>query len=122
MPYTRVIPRDLFNEAKLLKCLGHLALTLHDYEGRWPLTLNHEDPESGFVIDQDENTGNLYCLNLELTHGEDRTIGLSSVYNSKSPYPLIFSVDDDGDYVFDDNGNFSAEFLAVISAIPVPAD
>ncbi len=28
--YTRVIPRDLFNEAKLLKCIGRLVLLIHD--------------------------------------------------------------------------------------------
>ena len=30
MTYRRVLPRDLFNEAKLLKCLGQLALIIHD--------------------------------------------------------------------------------------------
>ena len=30
MSYARVIPRDLFNEANLLKCLGKVALILMD--------------------------------------------------------------------------------------------
>lgn len=30
MNYTRVLPRDLFNEAKLLKELGFLSLAVHD--------------------------------------------------------------------------------------------
>ena len=30
--YERVIPRDLFNEAKLLKCVGLLVLKIHDGE------------------------------------------------------------------------------------------
>lgn len=28
--YFRVLPRDLFNEAKLLKCVGRLCLLIHD--------------------------------------------------------------------------------------------
>ena len=28
--YTRVLPRDLFNEAKLMKCMGLLTLLIHD--------------------------------------------------------------------------------------------
>lgn len=30
MSYFRVIPRDLFNEASLLKCYGRLAILLDD--------------------------------------------------------------------------------------------
>lgn len=30
MTYQREIPRDLFNEANLLKCLGQISLIAHD--------------------------------------------------------------------------------------------
>ena len=30
MSYTRETPRDLFNESKLLKCLGQLSLIIHN--------------------------------------------------------------------------------------------
>jgi hypothetical protein len=36
MGYTRVIPRDLFNEANLLKCIGGLYIALEHVESRAP--------------------------------------------------------------------------------------
>lgn len=39
--YRRVLPRDLFNEAKLLKCLGQLSLMIHD--GKCELRVEHSD-------------------------------------------------------------------------------
>lgn len=118
MSYERVIPRDLFNESKLLKCLGQLALLLHIYEGRWPVSLHHEDPESGFRIEQDQLTGELECTNLVLTldiSGEIITLG--STYNSKEPYPLNFLSEDEqtSGEVFNDDGSFADEFLKFIS-------
>lgn len=118
MSYERVIPRDLFNEAKLLKCLGQLALLLHNYEGRWPVSLHHESPEEGFQIELNQLTGELECTNVVLTmdvSGEIITLG--STYNSKEPYPLNFLSEDEetsGD-VFNDDGTFSADFLKFIS-------
>ena len=116
MAYSRVIPRDLFNESKLLKCLGGLALLLHDHEGRGPLSLEHEDPETGFVIEQDEASGDLYCTNLTLyLHGE-QAIAIWLNYNSKQPYPLY--CDGAGNYyaILDDSGEFSPGFLDYVAA------
>lgn len=114
MSYSRVIPRDLFNESKLLKCLGQVALILHDYEGRYPVALDHTDEDQGFVIDQNESTGDLYCTNLRLIRHNGEEITLSSQYNSKSTYPLWFEANDGQDCgeVFDDNGQFTREFVA----------
>ncbi len=116
MSYQRVIPRDLFNESKLLKCLGQLSLLLHDeVDIRWPLRLLHE-PSDGFFIDQRPSDGALYCSNLILfLEYEDRDteiIDLVSLYNNKDPYPLMF--DDGGgneERVFDDEGQLSYEFV-----------
>ena len=54
MTYARVCPRDLFNEASLLKCLGHL----------WPVCeripgVGWVEPQIGepFVIEQYECDG-----------------------------------------------------------------
>jgi hypothetical protein len=118
MPYRRVIPRDLFNEAKLLKCLGRLALIVHDGDGHWPLTLTHEDPKAGFVIDQDPASGDLYCMNLRLylkNPESRREVRLASPYNSKDDWPLHFTIgENDEANVFDDEGNFSAALLEAI--------
>lgn len=119
MSYERVIPRDLFNESKLLKCLGQLALLLHNYETRWPLRLEHEDSnESGFRIDLEPQRGELCCTNLVLTHTlTEKQIYLGSGYNSKEPYPLWFVSEDETNEgpVFNDDGSFADEFLKFIS-------
>lgn len=117
--YLRVIPRDLFNESKLLKCLGKLALSIH--EGCIPdLTLEHCTEESeGFVIDQNPSDGTLFCANLELTY-KGNVIHVATKYNCKDNYPLIFEMEINGDYfdgyVFDDNGKFTKEFQDMLKA------
>jgi hypothetical protein len=111
MSYQRVIPRDLFNEAKLLKCLGQLSLILHDGVGvRWPLELTQLD-EHSFDIDQRDSDGGLVCNSLRLTlKGE--TVTLYTAYNSKGSYPLIFEDDATGETgsVFTDDGKLDTEF------------
>lgn len=112
MSYQRVIPRDLFNEAKLLKCLGQLALVIHERQAD-PLTLEHDDTEApGFNVEQDLNDGALYCSNLGL-FSRGRLIGLRSKYNSKDAFPLWFILDDEEGRVFDDAGNMTEKFRAV---------
>lgn len=64
--YQRVLPRDLFNEAKLLKCLGQLSLLV--YEGRLPLLLQHDTEFSqGFLVAQDRSSGDIFVSNLTVT-------------------------------------------------------
>lgn len=119
MSYQRVIPRDLFNEAKLLKCLGQLSLIIHDGVGvPKGLALEHENPEEGFQIHQDESTGALYCGNLECFYA-GRLIGLRSPYNSKEAFPLRFVLDDEEDSVFTETGALSPEFLNLLSIVSV---
>ncbi len=119
--YQRVIPRDLFNEAKLLKSMGQLALLIHDgMGGKWGLHIEHitdEREEAGFVIEQNENTGGLYVNNLCLQVGEGGDeITLESAYNSKLAYPLIVCDQDTVCNVFNDNGAFSDEFVAYLDS------
>lgn len=117
MSYNRVIPRDLFNEAKLLKCLGQLSLLIHDGV-RVPsgLTLGMIDEALGFEVEQDGQTGELYSANLEC-FCDGRLVTLRSAYNSKAPFPLYFTCEDTSGDVFNDNGTFSDEFREALSAI-----
>ena len=92
MSYTRVLPRDLFNEAKLLKCVGQLALLIYDGLP-WPIGLLHRTPPKGFVVHRYEGDGGLYVGNLDLVArvGAGRyRIALKSGLNSRGPYPLVF--------------------------------
>ena len=116
--YKRVIPRDLFNESKLLKCLGQLALIIHDGVAiRWPLAIIHDEQEAGFSIEQDPSSGDLFCANLHLEF-EDREITVKSSLNSKEPFPLIFeSWDGSEGNVFAKDGTFSEEFMDWLDSI-----
>lgn len=120
MSYNRVIPRDLFNEAKLLKCLGQLSLIIHDEVGvPRGLKLEHYDSEhAGFQIEQQEQDGALYCANLECLY-RGRVVGLRSPYNSKDAYPLQYIVGDDEDTgrVFTHDGALTAEFISAIKSL-----
>jgi hypothetical protein len=110
MPYQRVIPRDLFNEAKLLKCLGQLSLLIHDGKAG-ALVMDHDKPERGFVIDQDPSCGAIYCTNLRVSL-KGRRIRVKSSLNSRDAYPLVFEYDEnktEGE-VFNNDGTLATEF------------
>lgn len=124
MSYQRVIPRDLFNEAKLLKCLGQLALHIHegrDGSGyRIPRSLvmeyspehDMEGNEVGFSIHQNPDCGSIYSNTVYLLYnGMD--VELSSPLNSRETYPLCFSCEEVNcvGRVFDESGNFSDDFV-----------
>ena len=119
MSYKRVIPRDLFNEANLLKCYGQLWLKL---EGRLGDTLTLDfDPYYGegkpFDIEQRHEDGATYLHNVVLL-AHDRRIALWRPLNSRDPWPLwaLHPDDVDGDEVevFTEDGELTADFLAII--------
>lgn len=115
MAYQRVIPRDLFNEAKLLKCLGQLWLDLERLPPGVATLDHHYDIDPGFLIDQHGASGALYCDNVLLyarRGGEAEHVALCSPYNSKAPYPLQYFDTDDQCWmdVFKDDGEFTDLF------------
>ena len=122
MTHFRVIPRDLFNEAKLLKSLGQLCLKIH--EGRAdPLTVEHEDPEAGFTVALCPISGTLFVRDLWFACN-GLPVDFCSSYNDRDPYPLwaefpppdpttAIPENKRGPFrVFDDSGEFSEEFRA----------
>lgn len=118
MSYTRVLPRDLFNEAKLLKCLGKLSLAIHDGMAPYQFELEHDDCDgvAGFAIEQRTDDGGLYCTNLRLTLN-GLTVALYTHYNSKDNYPLYYEWGDESDRVFDEKGNFTKEFTRFYTGV-----
>jgi len=97
--YTRVVPRDLFNEAKLLKCLGQLFLIYHDgvdaNKAGLPVgfRIEHDDSESaGFSIVQNQDDGGLEVANINCSFCGFR-IRLYSSYNSRRAYPLNYDIE-----------------------------
>lgn len=118
--YTRVIPRDLFNEAKLLKCLGQLSLLVHDGVDHkrqpTPPALRIEHDGDAFYICQIEADGGLYCTTVRVFAGKKEFM-VSSRYNSKQAFPLQFDTMDDNGDVFNDDGTLTSEFVEMVNVL-----
>lgn len=115
MSYVRVLPRDLFNEANLLKCYGRLWICLESRMGR-----GIEMPEDAerFEIVQRADDGWTYIENLPLKVGP-RSFRLVRPLNSRRPWPLYAEEIDNPDAepieVFDGDGNLSEAMLALLN-------
>lgn len=108
--YLRVVPRDFFNEAKLLKCLGRLELLILDNEKpARDFKLTSEFDNEAFNIVQDPNSGSISVSNYHVfVNGEE--LFLSTPLNSKANYPLIGIYKGEEYYIFDEQGNFMPNF------------
>lgn len=108
MNYIRVLPRDAFNEASLLKCIGKL----------WILTerMNKdgfmEEDVPSFIIKQSQDDGSISVSNLTFTiKGE--TVTLSRPLNSREAWPLYAELGDNYLSVFNNEGELDSDFLAL---------
>ena len=116
--YLRVIPRDLFNEASLLKCYGHLWIQLEQTVGHCAELSEGTGTGAAFDIVQDQASGGIFVRNLTLrVHGQRYL--LIRPLNSREPWPLWVESESDNDFdpieVFDDSGKISAEMLSFIA-------
>lgn len=110
MTYTRVIPRDFFNEGKLLKCMGVLSLKILDRQLPEDVQIEIDEPGEPFKI-QLTDDGLLTVVNYPVTVN-GKTVFMGTVYNSKANFPLFARSESLEDFqVFDDNGDFSSEFI-----------
>jgi hypothetical protein len=105
--YTRVSPRDLFNEAKLLKCLGHLALMIHDNKLQG---ITFSDSGIPFKIGL-HDAGYLTATQGVKFKKDGELIWLGTSYNSKANYPLICMADYEEIQVFDESGAITDDFF-----------
>lgn len=123
MSYTRVIPRDLFNEANLLKCYGQLELMIDKLN--IPGVAIEYDGEA-FDVQQNPTDGALSLFNISLLKGEEgypylnsRSLYFFRPLNSREPWPLYTHIPDENDdwqevAVFNADGGLSAEFFAFL--------
>lgn len=105
--YRRVIPRDLFNEAKLLKCIGALVVLVDPAIGTeegWEI----EYDGMPFKIQQDPDGGELYIENLQFFY-QGHPVYYGTKYNSKEVYPLVDRWR--GGYILDDEGKINKEWI-----------
>lgn len=108
MSYKRVVPRDFFNESKLLKCLGAFEIAVMNHMCNGIPIKTCLISESGFEIKQDDSDGSLYCSNYVVSIN-DKELRLFTSYNDKSGYPLFAEYNGEIHQVFDDDGNFILE-------------
>lgn len=112
MPYQRVLPRDLFNEAKLLKCLGRLSLLIED--GMLPMRVIHDTmTDPGFLVDQNPDDGSFFCANLQFyapRQGRLRLVPFHSALNSRESWPLLCTWQQEELAVFNEDGSLTDEF------------
>lgn len=119
--YERELPRDLFNEANLLKGWGRLSLLVHDGKAPEHLRIRHAQSDAigqnGFVIRQDQSDGSISVINLQLSYGDYRIL-VSSPLNSRQRYTLEFSIavleEEYLGSVLTEEGELSEEFLEVL--------
>ena len=98
--YERVIPRDLFNEASLLKCIGKLVLEIE--EGRLPW-LTYGSDGGYFEIAQDDSDGSLEVVNVRFYYQDKTRLHFIRPLNARSGWPLYYAPADET--VFDEFGN-----------------
>ena len=107
--YQRVLPRDLFNESKLLEQIGRVCLAIHA-NGLTRLSFDHD---GSFFNIQLSDDGSLYISNLEFLDAEGLSISFTTNYNSRIKNPLLAHdlETEEAYFVFDDQGNFTNQFL-----------
>ncbi len=115
-PYTRVIPRDLFNEAKLLKCMGRLTLLELDRMLPCKMIIVHDDSKPFDIQLMEE--GSLYIRNIEVFIKEEPAAFIfKTTLNSKANYPMFVEHKSCDYRVFNEAGEFDEEFLEFVKTL-----
>ena len=114
MTYLRVIPRDLFNEANLLKCYGQIYLNLERLNLP-DVGFEHDDPWTPFDVRQDEDSGTIHIANVTLTV-RGCACRLDRPLNSRQAWPLYLTTENEEEIaVFSEDGSFSPEMLTFLN-------
>lgn len=116
MSYKRIIPRDLFNESNLLKCLGHVYIGL-ETAGKHQASLTLISRDMGFKVDQNKADGALSATNVSFRIAGKPYL-LYRPLNSREPWPLYAQLDcwDEPTEVFNNDGTLSNAFLGLIGS------
>jgi hypothetical protein len=113
--YERVIPRDLFNEATLLKCMGKVCLLIEDRMINLQIREASPSLVNGFDIRQDISSGDIKVANLSITlYGIE--LEFFTPLNSREPWPLRCTHPDIEDEieVFNQDGSLNEQFNQLV--------
>lgn len=105
--YLRVTPRDFFNEAKLLKCMGRLCLLIHDELTPVKMTRSENGEPFNIALTMDEF---LIVTNTHIAIN-GTVCRFKTAYNSKENYPFYVEHEEIEYLVFDEQGEFHKEFI-----------
>ena len=111
--FVRVLPRDLFNDSKILKCIGQLCLHIEDCKE--PYGIGYEYNELPFSIHQ-TFCGHLFIANI-IFKVRNKPLLFKTVYNNKRPYPLLCEYNNIEYTVFTDKGEYEKEFIDFINSL-----
>lgn len=104
--YKRVLPRDAFNEAKLLKCIGRLTLLIED--GELPAWRYHYDGDS-FNVVQDPSDGSISIANITFWRNKKQVV-IKTPLNSKELWPALMVDGEDEYYLFGEGGKYMPSY------------
>lgn len=110
MGYIRVLPRDLFNESDLLKCLGRLWIVTEN--GNHSAKFETEDCEV-FDIQQNDDDGSIYVANVSFTVNGDEC-QIFRPLNSRRKWSVYCHTIDDDIQIFTESGDLTDEMRAFI--------
>ena len=115
--YDRVAPRDLFNESKLLKCMGKLVIHLENEFRLVPIDSHYKS----FDIRLNRYDNTLHLVNIQfIIEGKSFILDSSSFfvpYSSKDQWPLKFHWDWEDHDVLDSDGELDYEFKVLLKGI-----
>lgn len=114
MSYTRVIPRDLFNEAGLLKAVGRVVILLGENDGHQARIM--QDQVEFFDVVQNDGSGDILIANINF-EVDGKEWHLERPLNSRESWSLWARDPDDIEEeveVFTEDGNFTEDMRRLI--------
>jgi hypothetical protein len=106
MSYHRVLPRDAFNEANLLKCVGRLTLLIEDRlaEG-WEYSFDGDS----FDIQMDGSDGSISVANIQFKfNGEP--VKVFRPMNARDSWPMFVSTETGDEFqLFNQDGELQPQ-------------
>lgn len=102
-----MLPRDLFNEADLLKMLGKLII--HIMDNPTPVPWSYDHGGDAFEIVQNEDDGSISCANVKFFVGRE-PVHLFRPLNSRKQWSLYAVYRGEEYHVFDSIGRVMPNF------------
>lgn len=113
-----VLPRDAFNQAKLLKGIGMLTLYMHDCKFGLHELMTYEmenwQSEGQFWISLDDSDGSFYVNNIRFFDTNNEEIHFFHPCNAQENHTLCFRYQGESEDVFNEDGSINPKFLELL--------